>query len=76
MMNNTDTIAEELNRLYEFEMDKYINECNIFKGAGFRIFRNSEGKHKVVAPQKAEPLKNDDIYKVFGGVFGDIFGGK
>lgn len=82
-----ETIAEELDRLYQFDMDKYLSECNLWKKHGYRIFRNSDGKHKVVAsPQKArmdklnEAIGRDgsDIYNAFGGIFGDIFsdGGK
>ena len=44
---NLDSLAEELDRLYEFEISEYIERCDQLKKQGFRIFRNSEGKHKV-----------------------------
>lgn len=71
------TIEEELNRLYQYEIDKYVNECNIFKKAGFRIFRNSEGVHKVIPPAKKteKPFNKVNFNEAFGGIFGDIFGG-
>ena len=70
------TIIDELDRLYEFEMDKYISECNHWKKMGYKIYRNSDGKHKVV-----EPARNANIYNKYGystsdmkDIFGDIFG--
>ncbi len=74
---NVQAIEEELNRLYQYEIDKYVNECNIFKKAGFRIYRNSKGIHKVVPPAKKtkEPFNKVDFNEAFGGIFGDIFGG-
>ena len=75
-----DSITQELDRLYEFEMDKYVSECDHWKKMGYKIYRNSEGKHKVV-----EPVRPDLKYNAYGrpnissifpnDVFGDIFGG-
>lgn len=67
---NIDAIVSELDRLYEFEMDKYISECEYWKSKGYKILRNSKGEHKVVEPIKSRPIdfKND-----FFGLFGDIF---
>ena len=75
-----DTIAQELDRLYQFDMDKYISECNKWKKLGYKIYRNSEGKHKVVQSERVTQQRCDDAKrKIFGdnltSVFGDIFGG-
>ena len=75
----TDTIVQELNRLYEFEMDKYITECEHWKKMGYKIFRNSKGKHKVVEPPKVDHKYDihgrPDVSKMFAGTpFEDIFG--
>ena len=74
---NTDTIAQELNRLYEFEVDKYIAECDHWKRMGYKIFRNSEGKHKVVEPPQPKYVEGKpvDLNTAFGGIFGEIFNG-
>ncbi len=71
---DNETIAEELDRLYQYEMDKYLNECNFFKKAGYKIYRNPEGKHKVVKPVKKEDYKTA-FSNAFGDIFGEIFGG-
>lgn len=70
-----DVIIEELNRLYQYDMDKYLSECSDLKGFGYKIYRNSNGKHKIVAPIKDNDVKTVDINQVFGGIFGDIFKG-
>ena len=75
-----DTIAQELDRLYQFDMDKYISECNKWKKLGYKIYRNSEGKHKVVQSERVTQQRCDDANRnIFGdnlnSVFGDIFGG-
>lgn len=72
---NVQAIEEELNRLYQYEIDKYANECNIFKKAGFKIYRNSEGIHKVIPPVKKteEPFNNvnfNDFWWYIGKYFG------
>jgi hypothetical protein len=67
-----EVIKNELDRLYEFEIDKYIKEVDDLKRMGYKIYRNSEGKHKVVERSKPQQV---DIYSAFGGIFGDIFGG-
>lgn len=69
---NVQTIAEELNRLYEFEIDKYISEVNYWKNKQYTIYRNDAGQHKVVEPVKY----NNDINKAFNGIFQDIFKGE
>ena len=80
-MINIETITNELDRLYEFEIEKYISECDDLKKMGYKIYRNPAGKHKVVAPQSqanrydsyGQPI--NDLNTMFGGIFGDIFGG-
>lgn len=72
---NVQAIEEELNRLYRYEIDKYANECNIFKKAGFRIYRNSEGIHRIIPPAKKtnEPFDNvnfNDYWWYIGKYFG------
>lgn len=70
---NTEVIENKLNELYQTNLDQYTNECNIFKKAGFKIYRNSKGIHKVNKPQK-----ETDYKKMFGNdvgsMFSDIFG--
>lgn len=46
---------------------KYDDKLSAIKGMGYKVFRNSEGRHKV------KPPENVDIYSAFGEVFGDIF---
>lgn len=45
---NLDSLSQELDRLYEFEISEYIARCDELKKSGFRIYRNSNGIHKVV----------------------------
>ena len=77
-MSNPNVIVAELDRLYEFEIDKYVEECNQLKRIGYKIYRNDDGKHKVVEPARPNDMFGDnDIYNAFGGIFGNIFrGGK
>ena len=65
-MANIKAIQDELDRLYEFEIDKYIDECNQLKKIGFKIYRNSDGIHKVVAP-----VRKSDMFA--GTPFADLF---
>lgn len=70
-----EVVVDELNRLYEFDIDKYVNECNDLKRMGYRIYRNEAGKHKVIAPQKIvdkQKEMRDSLNKIFGGVFSDL----
>lgn len=52
---------------------KYEDKLSSVKMMGFKVFRNSEGRHKL---QQVEGEGATDIYSAFGGIFGDIFGGK
>ena len=45
---NLDSLSQELDRLYEFEISEYIARCDELKKSGYRIYRNSNGIHKVV----------------------------
>lgn len=55
---NLDSLAEELDRLYEFEIREYIARCDELKRSGLKIYRNEAGKHKVALagqrPRKEE----------------------
>ncbi|MCR5215202.1 MAG: hypothetical protein K6E10_12375 [Eubacterium sp.] len=48
MIMNIDSITQELDRLYQFEISEYIARCDQLKKSGFKIYRNSAGQHKVV----------------------------
>lgn len=72
---NVDNIVTELDRLYIYDVDKYVDECKIWKQMGYKILRNSEGQHKVIEPARPDDAYGDnDIYNAFGGIFGQIFG--
>ena len=45
---NLDSLAQELDRLYQFEISEYISRCDELKKSGLKIYRNSNGEHKVV----------------------------
>ena len=45
---NLDSLAQELDRLYIFEISRYIERCDELKKSGYKVYRNSEGQHKVV----------------------------
>ena len=44
---NLDSISQELDRLYEFEISEYIARCDELKKSGYKIYRNDKGLHKV-----------------------------
>lgn len=71
-----EVIEQELNRLYITDKDKYKEECDDWKSKGYKIYRDTKGRHMIV-----EPVKEQDDYsaiygKEFGDIFGNIFGGK
>ena len=66
----SDIVKEKLDKLYLTDKSKYEVEIKTLKNIGYKIYRNSDGEHKVI-----KPLKQDDIYSAFGGIFGEIFGG-
>ena len=45
---NLDSIEQELDRLYVFEIENYVSRCDELKKSGFKIYRNDNGRHKVV----------------------------
>ena len=47
-MVNIDSISQELDRLYQFEISEYISRCDELKRSGYKIYRNDSGQHKVV----------------------------
>lgn len=50
--NMAPTIQEmenRLNQLYWTDSEAYLRQLEMIKGMGFRVFRNSKGKHKVQA---------------------------
>ena len=61
-------IEARLNSLYFKNPKEYTEHVEMFKGMGFKVFRNSFGKHKV----QSNP---NFINEAFGGIFKDIFGG-
>lgn len=64
-MANIKAIEDELNRLYEYEIDKYLDECNVLKKMGFKIYRNSDGVHKVV-----KSVRDSDVRNFMNSIFG------
>ena len=70
-------IIDELNRLYKSDMNRYMSEVNYWKNQGYRVYRDSNGIHKVIEPTRFYKKSNDsNIYEAFGDIFGDIFKGK
>ena len=61
-------IAKRLNKLYIENPDGYQEHLTMVKGLGYRVFRNSTGKHKL-------EINPNHLNEAFGGIFGDIFGG-
>lgn len=74
-MINKQSIIDELDRLYKFETNKYITECTDLKRMGFKIYRNSDGEHKIVEPRSSSYNQPLNIYEAYGGIFNEIFGG-
>lgn len=71
-MNNV-TVEQKLDELYcGYNADKYKEECGYWKGRGYKIYRNTVGKHMVIAPEKKGG--DDALSNAFGSIFGDIFG--
>ena len=76
IVSRPDIIIQELDRLYEFDTKKYVEECEDLKKIGYRIFRNQDGKHQIIEPSRPSDAYGDnDIYNAFGGIFRDIFKG-
>ena len=60
-----ESFVEELNRLYFTDSERYMKRLAAIKDAGYKVFRNSTGQHKV----------EFDFSNAFGGIFGEIFRG-
>ena len=56
---DTQEIIDRLDRLYWTDMQGYIEYLNKIKKAGYKVYRNNKGQHKV-----------DSIFdSIFGGIF-------
>ena len=69
-----DVIVAELNKLYTTDKVKYDKEVNDFKALGYKIYRNDEGQHKVIEPERKKKslFGNEAMDSLFGGIFGGI----
>ena len=68
-----EVIERELNRLYIVDSVKYKEECDDWKSKGYKIYRDTKGRHKVI-----EPIKDNSSAtygNTFGNIFDNIFGG-
>ena len=79
-MINSQTIEQKIDRRSELEIDKYITQWTDHKRMGYKIYRNSDGKHMITEPrrQQRESFYGEsitDINSAFGGIFSEIFGG-
>lgn len=61
----TSEIANYLDSLLAVNSSRYLSELNRIKQNGYRVFRNSQGKHKV----------QTDVNSMFGNIFGGLFNG-
>ena len=55
-------IVAKLNMLYSSDKEQYEEHVETLKGIGYKIYRNSEGKHKV-------EYNNQYFAEMFGGAF-------
>lgn len=65
MQPSNDEIVNKLNILYATDKEKYEEHVETLKGVGYRIFRNSNGKHKV-------DYNTSYFQEMFGGAFRGI----
>jgi len=63
MAPNIKDMENRLNTLYWTDSEKYMELLDVIKGMGFKIYRNSKGKHRVQM----------DMSNAFGGIFKDFF---
>lgn len=71
-----DVIERELNRLYITDKSKYKEECDDWKSKGYKIYRDTKGRHMIIEPTKEQDDYSAIYGKEFGDIFGNIFGGK
>ena len=65
-MKDTDAnVVDTLNQLFKEDKNKYSEYTKVCKQAGYKIFRNSFGEHKVA-------YNHNYIYEAFGGIFGGL----
>lgn len=72
-MSDVQVIRDELDRLYQFEIEKYVDEVNQLKQIGYKIYRNDKGEHKVMPPvrqRSANPFVDNDLASFMNGLFG------
>ena len=63
---STKKLESDLNNLFKTNPTKYADKLNDIKNMGYKVYRNSDGDHKI--------KQNENfIYEAFGGVFGQIF---
>ena len=62
-------LQNDLDKRYVSDSEEYYERIKLLKGMGYKVFRNSSGKHRV-------EMNPNYIYEAFGGIFGDIFGVK
>ena len=64
--SRTEDIQNDLDKRYMGDSEDYYERIKMLKSMGYKIFRNSSGKHRV-------EMNPNYIYEVFDGIFGDIF---
>ena len=52
----------KLDVLYATDLKQYIEHCKTIKELGYKVFRNGNGKHKLV-------FDKDALSSMFGGAF-------
>ena len=61
-------IEHKLDQLYSHGFDGYAEHLDMVKGLGYKVYRNSDGKHKI-------RIREDYLDDAFGGIFKNCFGG-
>lgn len=63
---STDAMAARLDELYmSYDTEKYAEHLDMVKCLGYKVYRNSDGKHKLV-------INKNVINEAFGGIFNNI----
>ena len=70
-MIKPEILEQELNRLYKTDAEEYKKDCDFWKNKGYKIYRNSDGIHKVVINSNA--TTKSAMKDIFGGTFEDTF---